>query len=176
MTAGNDNFTMGLDRLNALLAWWGVPNANAGDRIDAQMKRFQTLISDLQKAHGEALSRQMEALFTVSERVAVSLQDFARCRQPEQVIAAGSNVLATILEGASLQAKTWAQLAQKIQDGCAEMAREAPAENRNLTNAGIDTTRRVKARGYTTQPVKAGDDTPHPSKAGTDAPQPVRVA
>jgi hypothetical protein len=176
MTGKDDNFTMGLDRLNALLTWWGVPNGNAGGQIDAQMKRFQTLISDVQKAQGEAYRSQIEALFAASERVAGSLQEFAHCRQPEQVITAGSNVLATILESVSLQAQTWVDLAQKIQESYAEMARQAPTESNTPTNARIDTKRRVKASEHMIGPVDTGDGATHSGKASSDAPRPVKVA
>lgn len=128
MNTKDSNITMGFDRLNALFAWWGVPSSNGNGNIETQMKRFQTFASDLQKTYGEAYSQHMQALFTVNERLAGSLQELMRCRQPQDVIAAESNILATLVEGASLQAKTWVELTQKVQDCCATMAHEAAAE------------------------------------------------
>lgn len=136
MSSKDENITMGLDRLNALFAWWGVPAANGNGQIDGQMKRFQAFTSDLQKTYSEAYSRQMSALFAANERIAGSLQEFLRCRQPQDVIAAESNVLATIMEGASLQAKTWVELTQKVQDCCTAMAREAADEIRQQATEG----------------------------------------
>ena len=125
MTAKDDIGAMGLDRLNALFAWWGIPDAGENGNVDGQMKRFQAFTSDLQKVYGEAYNRQMEAMFTANERIAKSLQAFLHCREARDVIAAESNVLATILEGASLQSRTWVEVTQKIQDCCASMARES---------------------------------------------------
>jgi hypothetical protein len=176
MSAEDKNFKMGLDRVNALFKWWGVSDTNTNDKINNQMKRLHALISDLQKAHSEAYSRQLEALFTVSERVAGSAQEFVRCRQPEHVISVGSNVLATILEGASLQAKSWLDLTQKIQDCCAEMARETTVENSSPTDTSIDATRPVKASDHTIQAIKAEGDTPRPINARAAAQRSVKTA
>jgi len=176
MGADDRNFTMGLDRLNALFTWWGVPGMNTNNNVDNQMKRLQALIADLQKAQSEAYGNQLDTLFSVGERVAGSLQAFVHCQQPDQVITAGSNVLAAILEGATLQAKSWLDLTQKVQDCCAQIAREAAAETGNLTNTGTDATRPAQAGEHTTQPIKAGSDTAPPIAACTDAPQPVKAA
>jgi hypothetical protein len=128
MRANEGNIAMGLDRLNALFAWWGVPNAKEEGGIEKQMKRFQTFASDLQKTCGDAYGQQMQAFRTANDRLAQSFQELMHCRQPQDVIAAESNILATILEGASLQARTWVELTQKVQDCCAAMAREGAAE------------------------------------------------
>ena len=54
--------------------------------------------SDLQKAYGEAYSRQMEALFTANERLGSSVQELLRCRQPQDVLTAESNILAILMQ------------------------------------------------------------------------------
>lgn len=144
MSAKDENITTGFDRLNALFAWWGVPGANGNDQIVGQLKRFQALTSDLQKAYGEAYSDQMGTLLGANERIAGSLQEFLRCRQPLDVIAAQSNVLATILEEVSLQAKTWSDLTQKVQDCCSAMAGDAAGGIRKQAKEEVET--RTKAR------------------------------
>ena len=145
MTGKDDNIAMGLDRLNALFAWWGVPTADGNGTIDRQMKRFQVFASDLQKTYGDAYSHEMEALLKSNERVVRSLQELVRCRQPQDVIAAESDILATLLEGAALQAKTWAELTQKVQDCCAAMARDAADEIRKQAKEGADAKRSANA-------------------------------
>ena len=130
MNAKDENITTAVDRLNALFAWWGVPAATGNGQIDGQMKRFRAFTYDLQRAYGEAYSHQLGALFSANERTARSLQEFLRCRQPQDVIAAESNVVATLLEEASQQTKTWIEVTQKVQDCCAAMAREAAADLR----------------------------------------------
>lgn len=145
MSAKGESITTALDRWNAIFAWWGVPNASGNTQINGQMRRFQAFISDLQKAYGETYSNQMATLFSANERIARSLEEFLRCRQPQDVIAAELTVLATILEEASQQARTWIELTQKVQDCCAAMAREAADETRMQANEDTATKRPAKA-------------------------------
>jgi hypothetical protein len=128
MKRKDDGMTMGLDRFNALLSWWGFPAANGNGSLEGQMQRIQAFAFDLQKAYGEAVSHQMEPLLKVNGQLAGSLPEFFRSRQPQDIMAAQLHVLATILDGASLQAKTWTELAQKVDERCAVLARETAAE------------------------------------------------
>ena len=129
MNAKNENVTSEFNRLNPLLMWWGTPNANGNESIEGQVKRFQTFASDVQKAYGEAYSYQMESLFTANEQLARSFQDFLHCRQPREVIAVESDILAIFFEGAMLQAKTWVELTQRVQE-CYEAAHETTEDVR----------------------------------------------
>lgn len=176
MSADDKTFKMGLDRLNALFMWWGVPDTNTHDKITDQMRRLQSLVAELQKAHSEAYSRQLETLFNVSERVAGSLQEFVHCRQPEQVIGAGSNVLLTLFEGASQQAQSWLDLTQKIQECCAEITREAAAETGTPASASVAAPRPVKAAEHTIQPVKAESEPTRSSNTTAAATRPAKAA
>jgi hypothetical protein len=128
MSAKDGTEMMGLDRLNALFGWWRSPASNGNGNFEAQMKRFETFTSDLQKTYSEACSRQMQAAIAANERFVQSLQELMRCRRPEETIAAESNILAALLEGASLRAKTWAELTQKVADCCAALTRETVVE------------------------------------------------
>ena len=136
MSAKDESITMELERLNALFAWWGVPLGSANGQIDGQMKRIQAFTSDLQKTYGEAYSRQMSALVAANERIAGSLQEFLRCRQPQDLVAAESHLVATIMEGASQQATAWVELTQKVQDCYAAMARAMADEIRQRVSDG----------------------------------------
>ena len=131
MTAKNEGVTPGLDRSNALLKWWGIPDARETERIEGQVKRFQTFASDLQRAYGEAYRQQTETLFVANERLVRVPEGFLHCRQAQKVIAAEFNVFAILFEGAWLQAKTWIDLSRKVQDLRAAMAREVEEEAHN---------------------------------------------
>lgn len=158
MSGKDDNITMGFDRLNALFAWWGVPSSTGNGSIEVQMKRFQAFASDLQKAYGEAYSRQMEALFTANERLGSSVQELLRCRQPQDVLTAESNILAILLEGSSQQAKTWVELTQKVQDCCAAIACEAAEEVQKQVTGDTSTKPSAKAAQ---SPAKGADTSKH---------------
>lgn len=127
MKANDSGITMGLDQLNAMLAWWGIPNMSGSTTIEGQLKRLQTFASDLQKVYAEASGREMEALFLTNERIARAVQGLFQCRKPEEVAVAQSTILATVLDAASLQTRTWADAARKVQDCCAALALEAQA-------------------------------------------------
>ena len=130
VTAKDGNITTGLNRLNALFTWWGVPNSDGNGDIDTQMKRLQACASDLQKSYSDAYGRQMHALFAANERLAGSLQELVRCRNPRDIIAAELNILATLLEGALVQTKAWVELTKKVQGCCAAMTRDATIQSR----------------------------------------------
>jgi hypothetical protein len=134
MNAKDDPLTAGVERLNALLGWWGVPIASGNGVIDGQMKRLQQFASDLQKTCGDAYSGQMDALLTSNDRLARSFQDLLRSRRPQEVVTAELDILATFLEGASLNAKRWADLTERLQECCAAMARNAAADLRQTAS------------------------------------------
>jgi hypothetical protein len=130
MNTNSENDTPEFNRLSPLPMWWGTPNANRNEGIEGPVKRFQTFASDLQKVYGEAYSFQMRSLFTANEQLASSFQDFLRCRHPRELIAVESDILAIFFEGAMLQAKTWVDLTQKVQQ-CYEAAHETTEDVRN---------------------------------------------
>jgi len=75
MIAKDDALTAGVERLNGLLGWWGVPIANGNGMINSQMKRLQQFAADLQKTCSDAYSGEMDALFSSNDRLARSFQD-----------------------------------------------------------------------------------------------------
>lgn len=120
MKAGD--FGSGLNRLNALLSWWGGPRSNKEGDIETHVMRLYVVASDLQKIYDEAYRQQIETLQTSNEKLIGSLQELLRCKQPRDVIAAQSDILATRLGGASRQAKTWAETTRRVSEYCTEIA------------------------------------------------------
>lgn len=136
---------IGFDRMNAVFAWWGLSGADSTGKLDGQFKRFQAFTSDLQKAYGETYGAQMSALIGANERIGRSLLEFVQCRRPQDVIAAESSVMATILEETSLQTKTWLELSQKVQECCANIARKTADEICQQTNEAPEAKHSIKA-------------------------------
>jgi len=131
------NITNGLDRLNALFEWWGIANTTGNDGIDAQAKRLRALAFDLQKTYTEASGREMEALLTANERLIHTLHDILRSRNLQEAIAAQSSIVMTLLEAASLRARMWIELTEKILECRANLAGELPEEKRKLANTPL---------------------------------------
>ena len=128
MNVKSDNTQTGLDRFNALLTWWGVPSGINFGTIEGPTKHSQLLASDLCQAFNEASSCQIKPLFATNERLACSLQDILRSRQPHELTAAQSNLVTGLLESIAAQTKTWADLTQKVHGCCATMVRETAEE------------------------------------------------
>lgn len=128
MTAKTDDNPTGLDRLNALLAWWAMPKGMALGNTEEQTKRFQVLVTDLSQAFSEASSSQVKTLNATNGQLARSLQDLLRSRQPQELMAAQLSVVAGLLESFAAQTKTWADLNQKVHRCCATMIRETAEE------------------------------------------------
>jgi hypothetical protein len=77
---------------------------------------MQGLCADMQSWTTEACGRQMKGIAAASERVAGAVPDFLACRQPLDVAAAGSKLLADMLDLASGQARLWAELSQNLRE------------------------------------------------------------
>lgn len=127
--------TAELDRLNALLSWWGIPNLNDTEHIDGRMKRLQAFAANLQKAYGDEYCRQIEGAFTANQRLVFSLQAFLRCRQPQELIPIEIGIWMTVLERVSQQAAAWTDLTQKIQGCCAALVSGDEVEARQEARA-----------------------------------------
>ena len=50
MGAQENPFDAGLDRLKALMSWWGMPNTDIKSIGEQQMQRFQNFVIDMQRA------------------------------------------------------------------------------------------------------------------------------
>jgi hypothetical protein len=167
MDVKNEGAASGLDRLNALLAWWGMPTDDESGTIDAQAKRLQLFTANLQRAYGDACSRQMETQFKANERLSRSLQDFLRCRKSQEVAALQSDLLATLLEGASRQATIWIDLTLMVHDCCARLTRPGATEAHKPAEEA------QAKEGYETKPMPRSGPAPAPR---SDAAQPLAHA
>lgn len=151
MDAKDNAMTTGVDRLNALMAWWGVPAASGNGAMDGQVKRFQQFVSDLQQTSSDAYNEEMKALFSSNDRLGRSIQELFQCRRPQEVLAAESEILASFLEGATLRARRWTELTQKIQECCAGMARDAATNLRQQVQESTP----AQGNGEAQQPARA---------------------
>ena len=129
MSRKNDALTEGMERLTALLGWWGAGTVG-GTAIEEQMKRLHQFAAELQTASAAAYSGQMDAMLATNDRLARSFEDLVRSRRPQEVLAAESEIFATFLEAASQNSKRWAELTQTLQDCSAAIARKAAEDLR----------------------------------------------
>lgn len=118
----------GLEKLNNLFVWWGIPNANGNGHLEIQLKRFQTFASEMQKTCTEAFGDEMTALFAARERSVQAVQNLVRSRKPDEVVAAEAGILAALLEETALGAKRWAALAEHAHECCSALAKDVAKE------------------------------------------------
>lgn len=120
----DDPTSVGTDRLKSLLTWWGMPAIEDKDSVSSQLNRFQTFVSDVQKAYFDAASRQMEAMFAANDRLARSAQGLLHGQKPADLLSTQAEITTVVLDVASLNAGTWAEFQQKVQDSIAALSRE----------------------------------------------------
>jgi hypothetical protein len=116
------------EKHNPLMAWWQVSNAAHLGRFETQLQGYRRFASDVQKVWSDACRDETVAFLASQKKMASTMQALAQCRRPQDLVAAQSDVIASLLDGASRQAKTWVEFAGKIHDCYAEMTREASEE------------------------------------------------
>jgi hypothetical protein len=89
---------------------------------DPQMGRLGTLASDMQKTYADAYSSQLQALLASNQKLGHLFLGLLQCRQPQDVIAAETNILMEVMVAAAGQAQAWVDVTHKTQACCAEMA------------------------------------------------------
>lgn len=144
MKGSETNMSMGLNRMNGLLAWWGIPNTIGADAIEARSKRFQLLVAELSTLFSDASSSQVQAISDTNDRFSQALQELLSARQAPELMAAQSNLVVGLIESLTAQTQAWAELTQKLHTCCAAAVRDAAIETSEraaLAGAQSDTRR-----------------------------------
>lgn len=105
MDATTDPIGASLKRMNALLAWWGVPKISGVDATTHEIRRFQDFAADLQRLYGDAAGLQVRTLLTTNEGITRALCQLLQQRRLQDLLAAESKLVASVLEAAALQSK-----------------------------------------------------------------------
>jgi len=119
-----DGVAAGAERLNAVIAWWGLPSATHPDAIDKNFKRWLTFATDVQKVVADAYGAEVKTGIDRADRVGQWFQAFMLCRQPNDFLAAQSQLVAVLHESASHRAKRLSDVTQSLHECCASMARD----------------------------------------------------
>jgi hypothetical protein len=126
-----DEFASELDRVEALLKWWGAPGFGYDGFTQTHLKRFETIMAELEKAAGEIAAQQEEALTQSKDLLVQSLPAFVSGHDLNDVLAAQSKILVSLLEAASAQAKTWMSFSDKIRHAQLSLAQANGADSAN---------------------------------------------
>ena len=117
-----DEFASELDRVEALLKWWGAPGFGYDGFTQTHLKRFEAIMAELEKAAGEISARQEKTLTQSKDLLMQSLPVFVGSHNLNEVLAAQSKILVSLLEAASAQAKTWVSFSDKIRNAQVSLA------------------------------------------------------
>ncbi|RJL07358.1 hypothetical protein D3P06_01060 [Paracoccus aestuarii] len=113
------------ERLNAITAWWGLPFAGNSGAIDHNLRLWQGFAVKLQKICADAYDAEVNAVSDRTGRLGQSFQALMQCRNPNDLLSAQAQMVAVIHEGASLRAKRWSELSERLHDCCASIAQDA---------------------------------------------------
>ena len=134
-----DAFASELDRLDALLKWWGAPKSGHEKVSHAHLQRFDAIVSELERAVVEITESQEQALTQSQDLLVQSLPIFVNGRDLDKVMAAQSKILLSLFDAASTQVKTWVNFAEKIRNAQLALAAselEAPEATDSGSNDG----------------------------------------
>jgi len=106
----------GMDRLKALLAWWGMSRDEDQVGLSRQFDQFYTFVSEVQKAYLDATSRHLEAISATNDRLARSSHGLLRSQTQTYFVASQAEIVAAVVEQAARHADAWAAFQKKVQD------------------------------------------------------------
>ena len=117
-----EEFASELDRLDALLKWWGAPTADSAKIPQAHLARFDAIVSELERAVVEISQSQEKTLNQSKDLLIQSIPVFMNGRDLNQVMSAQSKILLSLFDTASAQVKTWVNFADKIRNAQLSLA------------------------------------------------------
>ncbi len=102
----SDASTPGLDRLQALFAWWGFPNTERSNSAPP-MAALSDAIAKLQRGYLEAFARNMDAMLAVNDRVSRAGAELLRARTMSEVGQVQEALFAALSEAATTHRDNW---------------------------------------------------------------------
>lgn len=123
MNTHDTKMTNELDRVNGLLAWWGIPNTGDTIGIQARARRLQLLVVNLTSVLSDASSNQARVAVEANDRFHRAVRDFLSAREAPEILAAQSNLVRGLMENLTAQVQTCTELTQKLRACCAEAVR-----------------------------------------------------
>lgn len=123
MSGHETKMTNELDRVNGLLAWWGLPNTGDTIGIQARARRLQVLMVNLTSVLSDASSNQARAAVEANDRFHKAVRDFLNAREAPEILAAQSGLVRGLMENLTIQVQACTELTQKLRACCAEATR-----------------------------------------------------
>lgn len=123
----DDQIFFGMNRLRALLGWWGLSGyEDRGGGVAQQFIRLQNFVAEVQNAYLDATGRHMDAILASNDRLVRSAYNLLNGAKQSELSAAQAQIVSIVLEAAAQHARTWAEFQQQVQEIYSASAR-APA-------------------------------------------------
>lgn len=112
--AGDENRGQ-LERIDALLKWWGVPTLDLA-RCEGQYRNLQQFADDVHGLFRAMSSRERQLCETINQSTYGSIQEIMQVRKPSALLTHQSALTAKLLDGMLSQAHLCADLAKGFVD------------------------------------------------------------
>lgn len=111
-----------LERVNALLKWWGAPPLDFSVN-ENQLLCLRQFTDGVQSLYRDVSSRQRQLLENAGREISSGATDLAWPRKPSEILGAQSAMAIRLLDGMSRQSRLWTDVAEGFVDCYAAFAK-----------------------------------------------------
>lgn len=115
-----------LERINALLKWWGAPVIDFSTN-EAQLRSLQEFTDGIQNLYRDVSNRERCLFEETSRDLNARIANLARPRKPSELLGTQSVMAAKLLDGMSHHSRLWIDMAEGFIDHYAAFAKRAAA-------------------------------------------------
>src|SRR3974390_658981 len=98
----------GLDRLQALLAWWGLSAADRSNDVPP-LAAAAAAIATLQSGYCDAFSRNLDAMFTAHDRLSSAAAALWRAKTMAELSQVQDGIFNALAEAAATHSASWSE-------------------------------------------------------------------
>lgn len=129
MTNSSDIFRQSMEQMTALTRnWTQMPGFDPAMLSEANTQKLASLGTDLQALYGEAYQRHLDRFLTGNQRIAEQFTSLGRSRNPRDLADFQLELMRLVMEGMSIRAEIWGELADKVAHRYAEFMRAMVAD------------------------------------------------
>jgi len=145
MTATDDAVKQSLEQVTSLTRnWLELPGLQMGSNaFGANVQKFTAFATDLQQLYANAYQRHMDPLLKGNKEIADQFTALMHSQNPKDVADFQLEMLGQMMEGASVRAQIWGDLANEVGRRYAQLVRDLSGE---VPSAGADKASKTAAR------------------------------
>lgn len=109
----DNSIPAGLDRLNALMSWWGVASGD-GKNAFPPLTAASDLVAKLQQAYFDAIARNMETVFATNDEVSRAALSLLHAKDAGDLAQIQQALVQALAQATSAQSKSWSEFHQLL--------------------------------------------------------------